>query len=89
MGTPIPQLLYASICRWASRLLPHLGGCKQGCSEHWVHVSFQMTVFSGHVLLHAYPSLTLSLTNPHADGLNTPSSTGTGPLGALGLVRKN
>ena len=31
----ISQLLYPFFCRWASRLLPCPGYCKQCCNEHW------------------------------------------------------
>ena len=37
----VPQLSYPFVCRWASRLLPWPGYCKQCCSEHWgTRVSF-------------------------------------------------
>ena len=31
----LPHLPNSFICWWAFRLLPCLGYCKQGCSEHW------------------------------------------------------
>ena len=31
----VPQLLYPSICRWTSRLLPCSSYCKQCCGEQW------------------------------------------------------
>ena len=45
----MPQLLYPFICWWTSRLLPCSSSCKQCCSEHWVHVSFSVWVFSGYM----------------------------------------
>ena len=30
----VPHLLYPFLCWWTFRLLPHLGHCKQCCSEH-------------------------------------------------------
>ena len=38
----VPCLLYPYLSQWTFRLLLCLGYCKQCCSEHRVHVTFQM-----------------------------------------------
>ena len=42
----VPHLLYSFIFWWTFRLFPCLSYCKYCCSEHWVHVSFQIIVLS-------------------------------------------
>ena len=37
------------ICWWTFKFLPCSGCCKECCNEHWVHVSFWITVFSGYM----------------------------------------
>ena len=43
--THIPHLLMPVVGWWAHGLLPLLSCYKQGCCEHWVHVSFQISIF--------------------------------------------
>ena len=38
----MPHLLYPFICRWAFRLLPWPGYCKQCCNEHWSACVFEL-----------------------------------------------
>ena len=45
-GVYVPQLPYAFVCWWASRLLPCPGYYEQCCDEHWGHMSLPDLVSS-------------------------------------------
>ena len=44
----IPHL-YSFICWWKFKLFSYFGHCKYCCSEHWVHVAFQIWVFPSYM----------------------------------------
>ena len=45
----VPRNLHPFLCWWTFRLLPCLGYCKQGCSEHWTACILLNRVFSEYV----------------------------------------
>ena len=45
LPTHTPHLLMPVVGWWAHGLLPLLSCYKQDCCDHWVHVSFQISIF--------------------------------------------
>ena len=70
----VPQLLYAFICQWTSRLLPYPVYCKLCCSEHWaiclLQFWFPQSICLEVVLLGSMGALFLVF-----KGISIPSST--------------